>query len=406
MRVKPIIQVNGNPLRWAYVEHIVLGGGTNMYITDDEGRVRDIHGDEGVDNLTDGVDIRVICQNPVLRVVDGTRANIGVDQNRFVRNGDVMNLDAQSEQDDWYAVLNRAQLAYEVVFRPLGFFQDLPNPDFPLGRKATLRETRDQARRIELSYPDRGPQPLAYVEPTRLIDGYPLMHIKERQEDGRLFGERGTGDNAAQPPILIPHELTHALHFTFLSDRQRGRVIPKYIDFLLGDFAAGGDLRHTLGKTTTPEVAYIEAGGNFGEAFWEFARRRFATGTLVRPERVRRDAALLAEFARTEFTACTSPPPLADAIRRTAPVVRGPVGPVMPIDRHFSRVPRFTGGDCEGAVYGAIFTDFAQDAGLDVAASAFFKANALTFGEYRDFIHREMPQHDAALERARAFWRL
>jgi hypothetical protein len=91
--------------------------------------------------------------------------------------------------------------------------------------------------------------------------------------------------------------------------------------------------------------------------------------------------------------------------RRLA-IPTGPVPRLQPIDRHTRRRPKYTGGDREGAVYGAIFTDFAMSVGLDVAASAYFKANALTFGEYRDFIHRTMPQHDAALEKARVFWGL
>lgn len=68
--------------------------------------------------------------------------------------------------------------------------------------------------------------------------------------------------------------------------------------------------------------------------------------------------------------------------------------------------PIVTGGDVEGAVYGAIFVDFARFVGLDFAASSYFKANALTFGQYRTFINDHHPEHAARLETVRVFWGL
>jgi hypothetical protein len=180
MRVKATIQVNGRPLRRAYVEHIVLGVGTNMYMTDLEGHIRDNNFDEGIDSITPNADIRIICQNPIVRVNDGDNLNIGVYQDKSITDGATVNLNINSEQDDYYAILNRAELAYEVVFQPLSFFANQPAPEFPLGRKASLRETRDQAKRIDLTYPDYSVAALAWVEPKRLVDNFPLMHIKRR----------------------------------------------------------------------------------------------------------------------------------------------------------------------------------------------------------------------------------
>ena len=68
--------------------------------------------------------------------------------------------------------------------------------------------------------------------------------------------------------------------------------------------------------------------------------------------------------------------------------------------------PTVTDGDVEGAVYGAIFVDFASFVGLDFAASSYFKANAITFGQYREFINNRHPDHSAALEQVRSFWGL
>ncbi len=65
-----------------------------------------------------------------------------------------------------------------------------------------------------------------------------------------------------------------------------------------------------------------------------------------------------------------------------------------------------TGGDVEGAVFGAIFVDFASTVGLDFAASTYFAANALTFGEYRGFINKHHPEHSETLEQVRRFWGL
>src|SRR5690349_4018143 len=157
MRVKATITVNGAPLRQAYVEHLVLGVGTDMYMTDNDGRIRNEHFDEGIDSFTSNADIRIICQNPILRIVDGKNWTIGVYQDRSIVDGGTVNLNTMQQQNDWYNILNRAQIAYEVSFRPLSVFSGLPNPTFPLGRAATLRQTRDAARRIDLSYPDQFP---------------------------------------------------------------------------------------------------------------------------------------------------------------------------------------------------------------------------------------------------------
>jgi hypothetical protein len=68
------------------------------------------------------------------------------------------------------------------------------------------------------------------------------------------------------------------------------------------------------------------------------------------------------------------------------------------------RRPTVTGGDVEGAVYTAIFLDFAALVGLDLAASSYFAANALTIGQYREFIAANHPEHLAALDTVRDFW--
>lgn len=403
MRVKATIQVSGNPLRRAYVEHIVLGWGTEMYMTDLDGRVRDTNFDEGIDSLTPNADIRVICQNPILRVLDGNLVNIGVYQDKSIVDGDAVNLNTNAEQRNHYRILNRAQFAYEVVFRPLSFFRNLSNPDFPLGRKQSLRSTRDQAQRIDLSFPDNflGP-PLSFVEPKRLIDNFPLMHIKTG--DGRLFGTDG------QAPTLIPGELAHAIHFSFLSEIQRGRAQDKYLEFIVASPISGVGPFHDFALRTTAEVAYIEAADWFSQLFMEFMRARPGGFVPITPT-------IHAEFVASELARVRT----TDSVTRSFGISAGPrieIGPggrarffpaVRSILGSFIRLfhqPTVTNGDVEGAVYSAIFVDFANRVGLDFAASSYFEANALTFGQYRDFINTQHPEHSAALEQVRQFWGL
>ena len=403
MQINATIQVNGRPLRRAYVEHLVFGVGTGMYMTDLAGRIRSNDFDLGVESLTGNADIRVICQNPIVRVLDGGLLNIGVYQDAPITDGAVVNLNTNAEQDDHFAILNRAQLAYEVAFLPLAFFRNQPSPELPLGRLATLRATRDQARRIDLSYPDNFPSPLAFVEPKRALDNFPLMHIKDRTSDGRLFGEAG------QAPTLIPHELAHALHFSFLTQARRGTAQDKYLQFLATDVAAGGGGTHNFTMRTSPEVAYIEAGGFYSQLFWEFMRaRQGGTSTLVTPEPI--TPAIQAEFVASEWQRLTVSrlafvPPLVFPGFQPGTGTRGRLTLSSRIERLLRR-PTVTGGDVEGAVYSAIFVDFARFVGLDFAASAYFEANALTFGQYREFIRTEHPQHADTLEQVRGFWGL
>jgi hypothetical protein len=410
VRVKVKLEVDGAPLRRAYVEHIVLGAGTDMYITDLEGRVRDKNFDEGIESLTPNADIRIICQNPITRVNDGNNFNIGVYQDRSIQDGDLINLRTPAGQHDYYNILNQTQIVYEIIHQPLSFFQNLPDPDFPLGRQDDLRATRDQAKRIDLIFPDHSVAPLSWTEPKRLGDNFPLLHIKSRAEETQLFGDGG------EFAVLIPHELTHAMHFATLSEAQRGNAQDKYANFILTSPFSGLGPFHQLRARTTPEVAYIEAGGFFGENFAGLLMLNQG-GRQLQPQPI--TEAIQAQFVfeewfqRTQFNF-----PInvieTEAIRRLSKLVRrffripaSPPPTTFPIalNRQF-RKPAFTGGDVEGAVYGAIFVDFAASVGLDFAASSYFKANAITFGEYRDFINQNHPEHAATLETVRVFWGL
>ena len=173
-----------------------------MCITDADGAIRNEDFLREFESFTANADIRIICQNPIVRVLDGGALNIGVYQDKSgITQYTTINLNTAAEQRLHYRILNLAQITYEVAFKPLKFFKDLPDPDFPLGRKPSLRDTRDQANRIDLSFPDGVPNPSSFVEPKRAVDDFPLMHMKERTnafDAGRLFGDGGAA------PTLIP----------------------------------------------------------------------------------------------------------------------------------------------------------------------------------------------------------
>ena len=292
MRVKATIHVRGNPLRQVYVEHIVGGIGQGMYMTNVNGEIRDVDFNEGIDSITDNADIRIICQNPILRVLNGDAANIGVYQDKAIVEGATVNLNTNADQAVYFAILNRTQVTYEMVFQPLSFFQNLSEPEFPLGLQASLRDTRDQAKRVDLIYPDHSVAPRAWVEPKRLGDDFPLMHIKARTDDGRRPLE------VSELPIF--HELAHAIHFSFLTKAQRTRAQDKYLEFILSSPIRGVEPTHNFGVRTTAEVAYIEAAGFFSENFMESLRRDGA----IRAQAI--TAAIQARFVESEWVRLTT----------------------------------------------------------------------------------------------------
>lgn len=407
MKIKATIRVDGNPLRRAYIEHIYFGASVRVYMTDSQGRIRDENCSEGIDSDTQWADVRIHCQNPVLRVLDGGKYNIGVHQDRKLQNGDVIDLDANAAQADHFAILNRMLFAYEAVFAPLDFFQDLRDPYFPLGRTSGLRTTRDKPKRIELSYPDGFPTDGSFVEPMRAVGKFPLIHLKDRNKDGRLFGDDG------EAPTRIPGELAHALHFAFLTEAQRGRAQLEYGRFITANHRNGGGKRG-FDVPTTAEIAYIEAGAHFATRFAEFLLSRRAGNVAPLPAEPH-TTVLLNDFLTREWAAVTTlsftnpisraaePQPF-DELRRLA---EGSTSIAAQPGLHCAaRKPRISGGDVEGAVYAAIFVDFASRVGLNFAASSYFKANALSFGEYRNFIRERYSDRAAELEAVRSFWSL
>ncbi|KAK4888027.1 hypothetical protein LTR27_013016 [Elasticomyces elasticus] len=251
---------------------------------------------------------------------------------------------------------------YEEVHRQFAPFND---SDFPLGRLRDLRATKDQARRIEIVYPDNLVivRHLSFVEPKQLSTGYPLIHVVN---DDRLFGSRD------HHPTLIPSELAHALHFSHLGEDARGRTTSEYFQFITLARLNGHAGTHNLTTRTTTLVAYLEAMDHFSQRYSEFLAS--PQGRTADPDK--RRAFVEAEIVSNNYW-----------------LHQGQVGilsrtTVQPHDDFDTR-----GGDNEGAVYGAIFLDYAHRTTLKDAVDAYHLSKALSFGEYKTWIEIHRPAH-------------
>jgi hypothetical protein len=399
-----VIQVNGRPLRRTYVEHLVFGVVQDLYLTDDDGRIRDKTGNLGINSFTPTADIRILCQNTVVRMLNGASANIAVDQTKNISDGSTVNLNTNSEQDDHYAILNRCLLTYDVVFRQFRPFADLSHPDFPLGKAVSLKATKNQKKRIEVSYPSGFPLgDLAFCEPKSSSTGFPLVHIRKRpgpgnpMGDGRLFGEpdnRPPNSPLPRRPTLIPAELAHGLHFSLFSSAGRQAIQNDYIGWIVTDIANGGGGTHGMGVRTSPRVAYIEALDHFSSRFAEFVRVQVQGGssTLLSPQP-------MTPQIRQDF--------LADELSSTP--VSSPAVASLDAGGNIVPNPAFAGSDDEGSVYGCIFVDFARRVGLRTAVNAYLRSaasGATSFGQYRTWIATHRQQHLAALNAAQSTWNL
>jgi hypothetical protein len=270
------IRENGRRLRRAYVEHIVGSiGAPAMYMTNDRGFVSDENSNPGLESLTPWADIRILAQNSVVKMLDGnTPGPLAVyrDVSGQVTDADI-NLNTDAEQRDWFDLANRFVIAYDVAFRQFEVFNELPDPGFPLGRRATLRETKDHRQRLEVSYPSQFPgAQAAWTEPSSAATGYPLIHLPAQD-----FADRR---------LVVPAELAHGLHFPRFSQSRRNAIETDYLAWIALDVANHpndpGHGRHRMGRRTSPMIAFIEALDQFSHRFCEYVRvAEQGRGTLI-----------------------------------------------------------------------------------------------------------------------------
>ncbi len=323
------IKAFGDPLQKAFVEHTgPFGvGSLGWTLTDDNGSFTFDAGP-----FASRVDVKVYCQNSVIRVLDGGMAvPIPVSQTVNLGNGESVNIG----QQDHYRILNQCIDVYRTVWKQFRPYNRSSRGDFPLGKKATVRQTFADSKRLELSYPDQFPSTLAFTEPSGLNNsGYPFLHIKDRHNDGRLFG---TPDSIAthHDASLLPHEMGHAFHFSTLAATTRESIEAQYLGFLLTHVPF-----HDVALQTTPFVAFIEAVGIFSERFFAFSK-------LVKPHLS--GVALRKAFFRDELGAQSLASALID-----------PYTPVGTRDSAGDVQPAFRGNDIEGAVYRSDLSGFRQ----------------------------------------------
>lgn len=357
MSVTFTLELRGKPLRHTYVSHFDFFRlpQTLVFRTNAEGRVTVANANAVTTNPAGPngpITVTVHAQNNVVRVLDGTwPIPVEVTRNFEVREGGTININTDSEQQDHFRVMEACRLAYETVFRQYRPFNRRSRSLFPLGQSGSIAATRSRTKRLEVVYPDRGVQPESYVEPISLGTGYPLIHLKEN----------------FMAPAPIAHELAHALHFSLMSGTTRASVEAQYLAWLSGRVTAGLPAFHNTMLATTPFIAWVEAFGLFAERFY-----RFSVGAGAQLEGAERRRA----FFRDELSSNRS---LGGA-------------QVGKVDETGSVEPIARGDNVEGAVYGAIFLDFARRVGLREAVGQFLGSaseNVLRFDDFRNLIITE-----------------
>jgi hypothetical protein len=378
MAVTFTLELRGKPLRHTYVSHFDFFRvpQTLVFRTNAEGRVTIENANHA--NVTADptgpsgeITVTVHAQNSVVRVLDGNFPfPVEVSQSFKVKNGGTANINSDREQQDHFRVMDSCRDAYETVFQQFRPFNRSSRGLFPLGKKASAAATRSQPERIEVVYPDRGVQPISYVEPISLTTGYPLLHLKEGVLDA------GT----------IAHELAHALHFALMSATTRASVEAQYLAWLTSRVAAGQPPFHNIDLATSPLIAWLEALGHFAERFFTYSKgegKSLSGGT-------RRSG-----FFRDELSDTPSLRSMPGYLQ-VGKIEQGVV------------VPKLTGENVEGALYGAVFLDFARRVGLRGAVGQVFDSAAdsvLNLDDFRNMIIRETDS-DADIREVVNTWRV
>ena len=230
-----------------------------------------------------------------------------------------------------------------------------------MGRKQSTRATFASSGTCEAAFPDRFPiASLTFVEPAGVFNNLlPIGHIKT---DPRLFGT-ATSDRS-----LLPHELGHVFHFAALRAATRAQYETEYLAHLTAAAATGGNKTHDFAVSTIPLVAFIEAVGIFSERFFFFS-------TLVEPNLP--GASLRRAFFRDELSSSRSLPGVLRDDYPPAGLLSG--GVVTPLVTSNASV--------EGAVYGAIYLDFARQVGLQEAVGLVLDSNATDFDSFQTYVH-------------------
>jgi hypothetical protein len=395
------LTLRGAPLRRTYVSHFdfLRVPQTLFFRTDEAGRVTVANA--GRANVTadpngpsGAITVTVHAQNSVVRVLDGNfPIPVEVTQNfDNVTDGDVININTNARQQDHFRIMDTCLIVYDQVFRQFDPFNNPGRRAFPFGQGASVAATRNKLPRIEVVYPDRSPAAVAFVEPVSLGTGFPLIHLKHKafnppgraRVNGKLFGVPDPVPDPADPippgepvtaPTTIPHELAHALYFALMPATTRASVETQYLGWIANRVAASLPPFHNTTLVTTPFVAFIEALGIFSERFFFFSRMRVPSLTGV----PLRQAFFRDELSATPLLATANLSGYSQVGRRNS---AGNIAPTL------------TGDDVEGAIYGAVFLDFASRPGLREAVAQYMRSgrnSVLNFDDFRNFVITNTP---------------
>ncbi len=269
---------------------------------------------------------------------------------------------------------------YDTVWRQFRPYNRSGRRSFPLGRKPSVKDTFASSPTCEAAFPDKFPIAiLSFVEPVGIFNGQmPIAHVKP---DPRLFGSPSADRS------LIPHELGHVFHFAALRPATRGQFEAGYLAYLATAAASGQPVTHDFAQTTNPLVAFIEAAGIFSERFFTFAKE-------VEPDLSGTD--LRRAFFRDELSSARSLP---GVLVDDCPRAGQQFGSVV--------VPSIATASVEGAVYGAIYLDFARRVGLQEAVGLVLDSNATSFADLQTYVHgRGNAEWTDAIDAVAATWQM
>ncbi|MDN5856195.1 MAG: hypothetical protein L0K86_25805 [Actinomycetia bacterium] len=350
---------DGVPLRRVFVEHIAVAGPIETSLG---WKLTDANGSFTFDAGFgfDRIDVRVHCRNSVIRVVDDSDAIPGTSHIRVKMNFGQGENAAVGSFGPHFRILAQAQDVYDTVWRQFRPYNRTSRGAFPLGRRPSVLDTFAKSPTCEAAFPDKFPgAQLSFVEPVAAFNSLmPIAHIKK---DPNLFG------TATDDRSLIPHELGHVFHFAALREATRAQYEAGYLAHLAANLLPGGNLFHGFDQKTSPLVAFIEAVGIFSARFLFFAKQ-------VEPNLT--GSNLRRAFFRDELSSNRSlPDVLVDNCPRAGLLSGATVTPSVTTDA------------VEGAVYGAIYLDFARQVGLREAVGLVLDSNAADFGEFQTYVH-------------------
>ncbi|MEM7095706.1 MAG: hypothetical protein AAF567_22080 [Actinomycetota bacterium] len=349
LRIK--VTLDRAPLRYTFVSHRPDHGDPMIVMTDASG----VAAFPKVNNRAK-IDVVVHAHNLAVRMLDGGDPGVREIALRFRNKGDgaTANISPKNkEQFPHYQIMDRCYEVYDTVFASIAPFSGSSRGIYPHGGKDKAAAWHRRNAKVDCRYPESlMPGKLPWVQPQSITTGVPLMHLKSPAQDKKLFG------TPKRPATTVPHEYAHALHFCQLSGLKRWELAAKYALWIGKELANGRSGTHRTDKKTSPLIAYIESIGIFAQRYWLYATE-VETGLT--------GSELRAAFVDDELS---NSPALADVMPGYCPIAtRSATGAVKPTLR---------GSSTEGAVYGAIFLDFADRTRLSTSVNTYMKCGSFT----------------------------